>query len=113
MHGRDEPVELRAEAVKNWKAWGAVIALAAIVYFMVFHWGRFLADFWPLDGSRVGPNLVASVVQWALIAIAVALLYPPARRAMALSGSARSAMWSPSRPTSRPRTPTSIESSTT
>ena len=68
--------------MKNWKAWGAVIALAAIVYFMVFHWGRFLADFWPLDGSRVGPNLVASVVQWALIAIAVALLYPPARRAI-------------------------------
>jgi hypothetical protein len=68
--------------VKNWKAWGALVALAALVYFMAFHWDRFLADFWPIDGSRVGPNLVASVVQWALIAIAVALLYPPARRAI-------------------------------
>ena len=68
--------------MKNWKAWGALIALAALVYFMAFHWSRFLADFWPLDASRIAPNVVASVVQWALIAIAVALLYPPARRAI-------------------------------
>jgi hypothetical protein len=68
--------------MKNWKAWAAAFALVALVYFMGFHWARFLADFWPLDNSRVGPNLTASIVQWALIAIAVALLYPPARRAL-------------------------------
>ena len=40
--------------------------------------GRLLAT----RQCHVGPNLVASVVQWALIAIVVALLYPPARRAI-------------------------------
>jgi hypothetical protein len=68
--------------VKNWKAWAALVALAALIYFMVFHWGRFQADFWPIDNSHVAPNLLASLVQWALVAIVVALLYPPARRAI-------------------------------
>jgi len=67
---------------KHWKAISAFIMLLALLYFMIFHWGRFLADFWPFDASRVGPNLVASVVQYALLAILFVLLYPPARRAV-------------------------------
>jgi len=34
---------------------------------MLWLWHRLLADFWPLDNSRVGPNLVASVVTAALV----------------------------------------------
>lgn len=68
--------------VKNWKPILAIVAVAALIYYMAFHWGRFLLDFWPIDSSRVGPNLLASVVQYAIILITVALLYPPARRAI-------------------------------
>lgn len=56
--------------------------LVALIYFMVFHWGRFLSDFWPLDRSIVGPNLVASIVQYAFLAILLVLLYPPLRKAV-------------------------------
>lgn len=42
-------------------------------------WQRSLQDFWPLDASRVGPNLVASVVQWLIVAGVMALVYPPLR----------------------------------
>jgi len=41
---------------------------------------RLTQDFWPLDASRVGPNLVASVVQWAVLAIVAVSIYPPLRR---------------------------------
>ena len=53
---------------------GAVLAAAVI-------WrSRLAADFWPLDASRVGPNLVASLIQAALVFIAAVLVWPPARR---------------------------------
>jgi hypothetical protein len=42
-------------------------------------WHRVYPDFWPLDASRVGPNLVASVVQWLLIALVAVVVYPPLR----------------------------------
>lgn len=64
------------------KVWTAVGLLIALVMIMVFWHARMAADFWPIDASRVGPNLVASVIQWALILIAASLLYPPIRRAI-------------------------------
>lgn len=39
----------------------AILAVSFGLLVLVFGWGRFLADFWPLDASRVGPNLCASV----------------------------------------------------
>lgn len=68
--------------MKHWKKALAVILLGLIIYFMVFHWGRFLTDFWPPDKATVGPNILASLIQWAVILIAVALIYPPTRRAI-------------------------------
>ena len=65
--------------MKNWKAWVALVLLIALVLFIVFDWGRFLSDFWPIDKSSVGPNLLASVVQAALVLGVVALIYPPIR----------------------------------
>ena len=50
--------------------------------FIWLDWSRFVSDFWPLDKSSVGPNLVASVVQWAIILVAASLIYPPTRRAI-------------------------------
>lgn len=31
------------------------------IYLLIWGWSHFLADFWPLDESRVGPNLCASI----------------------------------------------------
>ena len=57
--------------MKKWYGLGALVLV--IVLLSVFH-GRFNADFWPLDASRVGPNLVASVVQWIIIALVAYLV---------------------------------------
>ena len=65
-----------------WKAFVAAVLVAGAVYFIVWHWARFRSDFWEPDRSYVGPNLVASIVQWAFILIFVSLLYPPWRRAV-------------------------------
>ncbi len=64
----------------NSKRWAGLLALVTVVVLLIFFHGRVGADFWPLDASRVGPNLVASVVQWAVIALVVYLAYPPIRK---------------------------------
>lgn len=56
-----------------------IIGLAAAAY--VFR-DRLSADFLPLDSSRIGPNLLASLIQAALVTVVLALLYPPFRRAV-------------------------------
>jgi hypothetical protein len=68
--------------MKNWKLWIAVVGVLGAIYFVVFHWSRFVQDFFPLDASRVAPNILASGVQFILIAIAAYLLYPPIKRAV-------------------------------
>lgn len=55
------------------------VGILLIVAIIVFR-HRIGADFWPLDSSRVGPNIVASILTWAAIFTATALLYPPWRR---------------------------------
>jgi hypothetical protein len=64
------------------KKWGGLLALVLIVVGIIFWHNRLGTDFWPLDRSTIGPNLVASVVQWAIIALVVYLAYPPVRRAL-------------------------------
>lgn len=54
----------------------AVVSVATLV---VFH-SRLAGDFWPPDRSFVGPNLIASVIQWALITILVVLVWPLIQR---------------------------------
>lgn len=47
---------------------GSLVLMATTGFFIgVWGWQRFLQDFWPLDSSRVGPNLVASVVTIILV----------------------------------------------
>ena len=64
----------------------AVAVLAGLlIAVLVAGWAHWLgdrahADFWPLDNSRIGPNLVASAVQAVIVFLVVALLYPPLRR---------------------------------
>ena len=53
----------------------AACLLVGIVFWVIFGWHRFLDDFWPIDASRIAPNIVAGAVQWAIILIAAALLH--------------------------------------
>jgi hypothetical protein len=57
-----------AKPEPRWLGPGA-LALLAIAVSLIFH-ARLAADFWPLDSSRVGPNLLAAVVQGAIVFIA-------------------------------------------
>ena len=66
----------------NWKLIVAAVGVLGLAYFMVFHWSRFLEDFWPLDASRISPNISASLVQYVLLAVLAYLLYPPFKRAV-------------------------------
>lgn len=54
-----------------------VVLVGAVV---VFH-GRLTTDFIPLDRSTVGPNLVAAVIQAALVFLLAVLIWPPFRHA--------------------------------
>ena len=58
-----------------------VVWLAVGIVFVFSGWAdsRFMADFIPPDRSYVGPNLVASVIQWAAVGFVFALVYPPLR----------------------------------
>lgn len=73
-----EPVEDKPIPTYQ-KVTGAVVLVLVIVIIAVWH-ARFPADFWPIDASRVAPNLIASVIQWAIILLAAALIWPPTRR---------------------------------
>lgn len=48
------------------------------------HWGWFLRriaeDFWPIDKSRVAPNILASTVQWIVVGLIATFLYRPIKR---------------------------------
>lgn len=44
-----------------------VIGVALAAFLLIWGMARFKADFWPLDNSRVGPNIVASLVITILI----------------------------------------------
>ena len=64
------------------KVYLAAAMVVALVLLGIFWHARLTADFWPPDRSAVGPNLVASVIQWALVLIVASLVYPPLRKAI-------------------------------
>ena len=68
-------------AVKSWRWWAAIIGMLGLAAWATFDWHRFHDDMWPPDRSFVGPNLTAALVQGVLVLVAVAVFYPPLRRA--------------------------------
>lgn len=68
------------QSIALWKKLLALTVFLAIVACVVVFHSRIGPDFWPIDNSRVGPNLVAAIVQGAVIFVLVVLLYPPLRR---------------------------------
>ena len=43
-------------------------------------WDHIYHDFWPLDSSRIGPNILASIVQWIVVGIILTFFYHPVKR---------------------------------
>lgn len=66
--------------VPRWQKALAGLLAVALTAWIIIDRARFKADLLPLDNSRVGPNLAAAVIQWAVIVIVAALIWPPARR---------------------------------
>lgn len=64
----------------RWKKLGAFALSLAIVAVFVFGGTRIRHDVWPPDSSPIGPNLIASLMQWAIVVIVVVLLEPAVRR---------------------------------
>lgn len=63
--------------------WQKVAALLYVVVsagMLVAFRSRLHADLWPVDDSRVAPNILATCVQIALATPVVVLLWPPTRR---------------------------------
>lgn len=60
----------------------AALVVLDVVAALVFAWwrARMIADFWPIDDSRIGPKLVGTLVQAVLGVIVVAIFWPPLRR---------------------------------
>jgi hypothetical protein len=67
---------------QKWQKVTAAVLLVVVGASVVLFHSRASADFWPLDNSRVGPNLVASIVQAVVVLILAALLWPPTRHAI-------------------------------
>ncbi len=65
---------------------GLLLAVTAyaVVEFILSTWfhARVIHDFWPVDRSYIGPNIVATIVTYIFIALVLTLLYPPFRKMM-------------------------------
>ncbi len=71
---------MKDEPTPRWKI-ALASAVAIVVIGAVVIWrDRIGADFWPLDSSRVAPNLLAGLIQWAIIFLVAVLIWPPWRR---------------------------------
>jgi uncharacterized membrane protein YccC len=72
--------EQEPAAVAAWQKVAALIVSGALCGILVLFRHRLGADFWPLDASRIGPNLIASAIVWAALFVLAVLLWPPTRR---------------------------------
>lgn len=75
-----EPPELVETPVPLWQRAAAVVYVVVIVLAAISFRDRLHADFWPVDGSRVAPNILATVLQILAATPFVVLLWPPTRR---------------------------------
>ncbi len=66
----------------HWRRYAALAAVAILAILAILFRDRIGPDLWPPDRSFVGPNLVAAVIQSAVVLGVVVLLYPPWRRAV-------------------------------
>jgi hypothetical protein len=76
-------MDSQAVAEKPTPLWSKVAAGGAILVLVVaalLFRSRLGEDFIPIDGSRVAPNILASVIQLLVVTPFAVLLWPPTRR---------------------------------
>lgn len=66
--------------VPRWQKVAAVVYVLVAAGVIVAFRDRLHADLWPLDASRVAPNILATVVQVVVATPVAVLLWPPTRR---------------------------------
>jgi uncharacterized membrane-anchored protein YitT (DUF2179 family) len=61
-----------------------LLLVATVLSAFISHWFalRLQSDFWPVDKSTVGPNILASAIQAIIVVTVMALCYPPFRKAL-------------------------------
>ena len=68
------------KAIPRWQKRLALVLLVFVLVGVGVGWHRFVSDFWPPDRSFIAPNLVASLIQAAVLLIVGALIWPPTRQ---------------------------------
>ena len=61
----------------------AVVSLlmtALTPYKWAWVWDHVYHDFWPLDSSRIGPNILASAIQWVVVGLVLTFVYRPIKQ---------------------------------
>lgn len=74
------PPELDENGTPAWQKLSAIVAGLLLIAALVIWRNRLSTDFWPIDRSSVGPNLLASLIQAAVVLVVAALIWPPTRR---------------------------------
>jgi phosphotransferase system glucose/maltose/N-acetylglucosamine-specific IIC component len=61
-----------------------LLIVATVIGGLFSHWFaiRLQQDFWPIDASRISPNIVASLIQAVFVVLIMALFYPPFKKAL-------------------------------
>ena len=72
--------DLEERQIPVWQKAAAVAYVLIAVGLLVAFRNRLHADFWPLDASRVSPNILATAVQVIIATPVAVLLWPPTRR---------------------------------
>ncbi|HEV2426683.1 MAG TPA: hypothetical protein VGS61_00515 [Acidimicrobiales bacterium] len=82
LTGDEDPGVRRIQLVLATIAAGLVVVdvLAAFIFPWWRH--RMVADFWPLDTSRIAPKIIATLVQAVIGMIFIAVFWPPLRRSI-------------------------------
>lgn len=80
MDASVDPPAYEEKLVPVWQKAAAVVYIAVIVLAAVTFRDRLHPDFWPIDESRVAPNILATVLQILAATPLLVLLWPPTRR---------------------------------
>ena len=57
-----------------------IVSIIISILFIDGFWQRLVMDFWPPDSSPIGPNLLASIIQWLVVVFIAVVIYPPLRK---------------------------------
>jgi hypothetical protein len=70
---------MEEKPIPLWQKLVAGLVIVILVILVIVFQSHIGPDFFPLDHSNVGPNLLANIIQWAILFVAAVFLYPPWR----------------------------------